>query len=464
MVPIAWIRNRRKELAERAEAERARGRCTRTRRAEAAGERLDAWVKQVGATDQAVANKLKTDKGRLARTEKAIARVHADIASAEKQIEEAKERIVALRAEECSHQGRRGTLLERIAYLSSQVYAAAVPSREEEIRRALERMRQIGEPVLQAALDVLAPMVSPPEGALAAFNIATGDTTSDDDAHLDSNDDNADPPPCASHPPPRAGTGNETVVAAAAAELADAKAALRQLCDARDADLQNAVASAARRKRQLDGDDAKPTDGDGDDSMGATAIEDQVRQAYAARIEEARGRVHIFADALGRLQSRQMDEAHGGQLEAAAATTASASPSTIPLVGGAVPGVHDAERQIAEQEALQQQQDLEFEERQRAAALREDKRRRFLAAASEVEASRAGTFGPTGQDLTEHQLAFARPSPPADVRRPPRWGRPASAARGRAPSRSSSLPRRRARTKSPRPAGVAADALASAAL
>ncbi len=254
---------------------------SKAKRAEDAEKQCGAWIKQVGATDQAVANKLKTCRGRLEKSEKAILRVRSAIEKAEQEIVAVKARIDDLRVQARAHQGRRDALADQVRHLSSQVYAAAVPSREEELRRALERMQQIADPALQAALDLLAPMVTPAAGTLATFHIATGDTSSDDDGDDGiSIDDGAATPTLR---PLHGGAAADSAAAEAAAELDDARTELQRLHHARDMELQQARA-ATRHKRGLDDDAPEQRDDDGDCEMVAVLTKAQVEEKYAEQI------------------------------------------------------------------------------------------------------------------------------------------------------------------------------------
>ncbi len=512
MVPIRWIKDRRQSLAKRAEAARAQGGdASKAQRAEEAEKRLGEWVRQVGATDQAVANKLRACKGKLDRSDKAIVRVSEDIKAAEREIVTIQGKISRLQLEERTHRERRDALAVQVRYLSSQVYAAALPPKEDGLRIALQRMEELGDPALRAAMDLLAPMVAPAADALATFHIAVGDTSSDDGGDDDISIDGDAIPPGPGLPSDALGSGAASLLA----ELDEARRLLSEAQGARDEELYRAQ-TARRRKRHVDADEPKHEHDDGDVEMVAVLTEHQIEEKHAARIQQASHRVQDLA-------SRIKDHSelipppgptHATPAATSSAITSSSSPTAPPCHAGSsssgidrsavgdgeaaaaclpqfspelaarraaaqrlcdqIAADHDVDCQRAddeeyegrrvemEQERAQQQQEQELQERlhrEEAAALRRDRLRRVHDAASEIEANRgmsmAEVYGPTGQNLEEQQRAMLQvcSGGAEGPRRPPRWGRPSSSGRERATRHKSPSQGRRARTKSPRPLG-----------
>ncbi len=516
MVPIRWIKDRRQSLARRAEAARAQGGdASKAQRAEEAEKRLGEWVRQVGATDQAVANKLRACKGKLERSDKAIVRVAEDIKAAERDIVTIQDKISRLQLEERTHRERRDALAAQVRYLSSQVYAAALPSKEDGLRIAFQRMEELGDPALRAAMDMLAPMVAPAADALATFHIAAGDTSSDGGGGDDISIDGDVTPPGPGLPSGARGSGADLL-----AELDEAKRLLSEAHGARDEELYCAQA-ARRRKRHVGADEPKPEHDDGDVEMVAVLTEHQIEEKHAARIQQA---CHRVQDLAARIKDHSELIPPRGPTHATPAATSSAiasssSPTAPPChAGSSSSGVdtstvcdmgaataclpqlspelatrraaaqrlcdqiaadHDADCQRAndeereghrvevEQERAQQRQEQEMQERLRheeAAAARHDRLRRVHDAAIEIETSRgmsmAEVYGPTGQNLGEQHRAVLQVSSGGaeGPRRPPRWGRPSSSGRERAARHRSLSQGRRARTKSPRPMGGGAAA------
>ncbi len=514
MVPISWIKDRRQSLAKLAEAARAQGGdASKAQRAEEAERRLGEWIKQVGATDQAVANKLRACKGKLDRSDKAIVRVTEDIKAAERDIVTIQGKISRLQLEERTHRERRDALAAQVRYLSSQVYAAALPSKEDGLRAALRRMEELGDPALRAAMDLLAPMVAPAAGALATFHIAVGDTSSDNDGDDDISIDG--------EVTGALGSGADLL-----AELDEARRLLSEAQEARDEELYSAQ-TARRRKRHVGADEPKPEHDDGDVEMVAVLTEQQIEEKHAARIQRAAFRVQ---DLVARIKDHSelvppQVPTHSAPSAASSAIASSSSPTSPPTAAATAAAAaachagssssgydgvavcagaaataclpplspelatrrvaaqrlcdqiaadHDADCQRAddggregrrvemEQERAQQQQEQEMQDRLRqeeADARRRDRLRRVRDAAIEIETCRelpmVEVYGPTGQNLGEQQRAMLHGGSGGaeGPRRPPRWGRPLSSGRERAARHRSLSQGRRARTKSPRPMG-----------
>ncbi len=485
-VPRRWLRQLQESAAAKADRARGRGNDAKAEKAEAEQRRLDEWIKQTGGTGESgLEFKIKAEKSRLARSQKAAEKVQGAIRKVENDIKRLQAEIDELRNQEQWHVARCETLKEQITYMSAQLHAEAMPTRESELQRARARMQEIGDPAFAVVLDMLDTMV-PPEAGAQLYNLAEDDTSSsdvgndDDQTDLEMGGDEHDAQRAA---PAASGPAN--------AALAEARGRLATILKARAAALDSAKA-AQRRKRSSDGEE-KSTDYAGDAEMVGALSASEVESFFAVQLAEAEATVQrleaLVDDEVPVVPpaepQRGQHQARDGDADEETPTTWG-GPAALGSAGGAsthiatagTTGAHatagDIEdqiirdlgglaaaattlqditainQQIMEQNREQAVQDeeserlryeangVDYDAIQGARTTEENNRR---AAAAAALASPLATFGPTGAPLMEQQLALrragaegttaapaaGRASSPAPRARSTRWERVGSA-------------------------------------
>ncbi len=481
-MPRKWIQKLYESAAAKVDRAKERGGDPgKLQRAESRRQQYDAWLKQTGrADDTSSLFKIKGEKEKLAKAEKAIVRVQSLVTQAEEEIQKLQDKIVDLRAQEKRHCERRDDFKRKITYLSAQVHIETLPeSKEQEIQAAKAKMEQSGEPAYQVIIDMLSVMV-PPSRDADVFDMAADDTSSDTTV-IDMGDPGDDGNP--------AGDGHGAALMADQAllhiDVERAQHCLNMHLLARARAVDNAKA-AERKKRHRDDAGEEPQDSDEDVHMALTIT--QVEAIYEQRIIDAREQVQRLESMLDEkipvlsppCQPHPPQVQNGGPNQGAAAassghngglcplaplqpTTGADTPPPPRAMGGRAIAARleastvTAEMADARAAAADIERDLILAQRAEAQIAQQEEEQAILdaevaamrravhgvpvqlsgavatptaAPAAEVPAPSAAVYGPTGASLVEQQMSMRRataqetPAPqPAAPRASCRWER-----------------------------------------
>jgi hypothetical protein len=284
-VPLRWLEQKHSAVSARVVRAERRGDSSRLEEAKAEQDQLGSWLKQAGrSTDSGLEFKVKSEKAKIAKADKAVQRIRDTVKERQRKIDEIQAEIEELRRQESHHLLRRGKLSEKVAYLSAQLHAEAMPAgREEQLQACRARMEEYGDPVFRVALEMLATML-PPSGA-ACHHMADGDSTASvatdlDDMVTDVGDEHGDDGVAG-------GAGDGADGRGLREQTDEARHNLDRLRHSREAALANARAA---KKRSSDGEE-KGGDADGDEGMLPMLSVAQVEELFGPKVRDAEARL-----------------------------------------------------------------------------------------------------------------------------------------------------------------------------
>ncbi len=284
-VPLRWLEQQHTTVSAKVVRAERKGDSSRLEEAKAEQQRLGSWLKQAGrSSDSGLEFKVKSEKTKIAKADKAVQKIRDTIKDRQGKIDEIQAEIEELRQQESHHLLRRGKLSDKVAYLSAQLHAEAMPKgREEQLQACRARMEEYGDPVFRVALEMLATML-PPSGA-ARHNMADGDSTASDATDLDGMASDDDDEPGGDAGADVADDGADDL--GLRAQIGDARNHLDRLRHSCEAALANARAA---RKRSADGEE-KDGDADGDEGMLPILSVAQVEELFGPQVRDAEAKL-----------------------------------------------------------------------------------------------------------------------------------------------------------------------------
>ncbi len=414
----------RKYLAQADKVERLQAAGAKESRVQKATDEKDRLEQQMriagGATEKSLSYSLKAEDERIEKASKQLDRARDHRQEKVAAIERLQNEIVSVDRLIERIEARRHASVRRREFLAKQKLSESATSGTVDILRQLSAVLSKHDPAQAAALAMLQGFIDSMLPPTAEYDMVDGDTASED----------SDLPSTSSQTVPEEGDGEEIGgqdsgdredrLAAARRELSDIEAQ-------RDEALERARAWKTRAgKRNVDGEELRPHDADGDEEMVPPLMPDQVHVVFKDRLEAAAREVRRLLKGTATSETPALRTDGGGRGGPASTPQQSATPAAfqqlaegaaaiMEQISAAAQEQRDQERRdshIAFQERMQRQQEREMVQAQLVAIHKRDieasisaRERQQRAPTPEAQpaprptATQAATYGPTGLRL-----------------------------------------------------------------